>query len=194
MHPDLLHASLVEVVRPNPSARANRARGLALIASAIILGFFVLRNAWDQGVPVVAANGGDTEEATEGEATEGDDGAANGENGEQGEGETPEVRPPSEVTVLVTNTTDVGGAAATYTQLLSDGAGYQTVEPTNADEQRDTTAVLFVEGFEREAAQLAEGLANPPPEVAPMPDPPPVDPAGAQLVVLLGLDLAQQVA
>lgn len=168
---------------------------MALIASAIILGFFVLRNAWDQGVPVVAANGGDTEQASdaEDEATEGDDDSGNGENGEQGEGETPAVRPPAEVTILVANTTDVGGAAATYTQLLGQGSGYQTVEPTNSEESRDTTAVLFVEGFEPEAVQLAESLANPPPEVAPLPDPPPVDPAGAQLVVLLGLDLAQQV-
>jgi hypothetical protein len=38
-------------------ARANPARGIALIATAAILGFFVLRNGWDQNLPDVDETG-----------------------------------------------------------------------------------------------------------------------------------------
>jgi hypothetical protein len=50
--------------------------------------------------------------------------------------------------------------------------------------------VLFVDGFDGEAQALAEALGAPADGVAALPAQPPVDPGGAQLVVLLGTDLA----
>lgn len=161
---------------------------MALIATAVILGFFVLRNAWDQGVPVVAD--GDVVEDTsdaEDEASEEPDDADNGESTAE---ELPPARPPDELTVLVANTTGVGGAASDLTERIAQN-GYQTLEPTNSDEPRDATGVFFVEGFEAEAVELAEAIGSSPDRVGLLPDPPPVDPGGAQLVVLLGPDLVQ---
>jgi hypothetical protein len=163
---------------------------VALIATAVILGFFVLRNAWDQGVPVVAANDENAEEAPQDESPANGDDTGDNDNGEPAEDDAGPVRPAEELTVLVANTTGIAGAAGSITELLA-GGGYQTVDPTNAEDPRDTTVVLFLEGFEREAAELAQALADPPTEIEPLPDPPPVDPAGAQLVVMLGNDLAQ---
>lgn len=162
---------------------------MALIATAVILGFFVLRNAWDQGVPVVATDGNDVEETSDAE-DEAPDGADDADDGEATEDERPSARPPNELTVLVANTTGVGGAASDLTERLAQN-GYQTLEPTNADEPRDATGIFFVEGFEAEAVELSEAIDSSPDRVGLLPDPPPVDPGGAQLLVLLGPDLLQ---
>jgi hypothetical protein len=188
LHPTQHGASLVHVARPDPPARAHPARGVALIATAVILGFFVLRNAWDQGVPLVAANDENASEAPQDDSPEDADESA--DDGEPAEDDGAPVRPAEEVTVMVANTTGVAGAASNVTDLLA-GGGYQTLDPTNAEDPRETTVVLFIEGFEREAAELSQALADPPTDIEPLPDPPPVDPAGAQLVVMLGDDLAQ---
>jgi hypothetical protein len=95
------------------------------------------------------------------------------------------------VTVRVANAAGVTGAAGATTEQLT-VAGYQAVEPTNApgEELLETTQVLFVRGFQPEARALAETLGAPDAGVATMPNPPPVDLAGAQILVLLGTDIA----
>lgn len=190
LHPTQHGATLVHVARPDPPVRAHPARGVALIATAVILGFFVLRNAWDQGVPLVATNDENAGEAPQDDAPDEADGDDADDDGEPTEDDAAPVRPAEEVTVRVANTTGVAGAAGNVTDLLA-GGGYQTVDPTDAEGARETTVVLFSEDFEREAAELSQALADPPTNIEPLPDPPPVDPAGAQLVVMLGDDLAQ---
>jgi hypothetical protein len=164
-------------------ARANPARGLALIATAVIVGFFVLRNGWDQSLPVGADTG------TEAPAG-GEDNAAPPSS--ETTASTVPLRPPAEVTVRVLNAAGVSGAAGEWTTTLTE-AGYPTVEPDNApgQETRDTTAVLFAAGFDREAAEVARQIGSPADQITPLGDPPTVDPAQAQIVVMLGTDLAE---
>jgi hypothetical protein len=162
-------------------ARANPARGVALIATAVILGFFILRNGWDQNLPDVDSAG--TQAPTSAES-------APPPPEEETTASTAPARPPAEITVRVLNAAGVGGAAADWTTALEQ-AGYRPAQADNAPETRDTTAVLFAAGFDREAAVLAEQIRAPADQVAPLGEPPAVDPAGAQLVVLLGTDLAE---
>jgi hypothetical protein len=161
--------------------RANPARGVALIATAVIVGFFVLRNGWDQNLPGVTEAGSQVPAGVE------DAGAP---PPSETTAATVPVRPPAEVIVRVLNAAGVGGAAGEWSDALT-RAGYQIAEAANAPESRDATAVLFAAGYDREAAQLAEQIRSPADQVAPIGEPPAVDPGGAQLVILLGTDIAE---
>jgi LytR cell envelope-related transcriptional attenuator len=170
-----------------PSTRSNPARGIVLLAAAVVLGLFLLRALEDSessddiatAPTVTTAEGGETSDSTTAE-----------DGGDTTTTAAP-VRQPAEVVVRVANVSGVDGAASARTEQLA-GAGYQVVEPTNGPEgqQLDATQVLFVDGFEGEARALAEALGAPADGVAAMPAQPPVDPGGARVVVLLGTDLA----
>ena len=172
---------------PDRTQRANPARGLALIATAVIVGIFLLRNGFgDQGVPdLVSDSPGVTEPAG------GDAGGQPAGGGTDTTAVTEAAPPkaPAEVIVRVANAAGVNGAAAEWTGKISE-AGYQTVEATNAQPSRDTTAVLYAAGFEREAGILAEAIGAPSDSIVALTEPAQVDPAGSNLVVLLGSDLA----
>lgn len=62
---------------------------------------------------------------------------------------------PSEVTLLVLNSTSRSGLAARLTARF-DELGYQTLEPTNYTPALDTSRVWYVDGFALEAAAVAE--------------------------------------
>ncbi|MGH9183247.1 MAG: LytR C-terminal domain-containing protein [Acidimicrobiales bacterium] len=102
-----------------------------------------------------------------------------------------EPKDPAQVTVLVANGSGVSGAAGRFTTTVKE-AGYATAEPANATvSDLETSAVYFAPGFEPDAAAVA-ALLTPAPEVAPLPDPTPVgDLRGANVVIVLGKDLAQ---
>jgi hypothetical protein len=170
--------------------RANPARGLALIATAVIIGLFLLRN-WDG-----PASGSEIpSEATQGDKSTGSTGADDG-----GKAETPgkttgttaaaAARPPSEITVRVLNGTDVGGAAKRMSDILADD-NYKTVKPDDAGTKSDATQILFAAGYEKEAQELAQAIASPPNGIVALADPPQFPTEGAQLVVVLGKDLAK---
>jgi LytR cell envelope-related transcriptional attenuator len=169
------------------SARSTPARGIVLIAAAVVLGLFLLRALEDSGPSDAVATAPTETTAADGETT---DSTTADDGGETTTTAAP-VRQPAEIVVRVANVSGVEGAAGDRTQQLTT-AGYQTVEPTNGPEgqQLDATQVLFVDGFEGEAQALAEALGAPAEGVTAMPAQPPVDPGGAQLVVLLGTDLA----
>lgn len=169
-----------------PSTRSNPARGIVLLAAAVVLGLFLLRALDDSSTSDdIAATTGTT--ATNGEGT---DTTAAEDGGDTTTTAAP-LRQPAEIVVRVANVSGVSGAAGAKTEQLA-AAGYQTVEATNGPEgqQLDATQVLFVDGFEGEAGALAEALGAPADGVAAMPAQPPADPGGAQLVVMLGTDLA----
>jgi hypothetical protein len=173
------------MVPERTQARANPARGLALIATAVIVGIFLLRNGFgDQGIP---DSGSDTPAVTQpgGDATAP---PADGSATTAAPAQTPP-KAPAEVTVRVANAAGVNGAAGEWTDKISQ-AGYKTVEATNATPNRDTTAVIFQAGFDREAGMLAEAIGAPSEGIVALSEPAQVDPAGANLVVLLGTDLA----
>lgn len=193
-----------------PPARSSPARGVALIATAVIIGLFVLRNGFedrsadtaevaseapaedtDAGADAGDAGGDAAPEQAEEEAPPAEEGDGDGgDDGGDGQAqEPPPPRQPQEVTVLVANASGVDGAAGTLTENLA-GGGYQTLEATNAPESSETTQVLFAEGFNREAEIVAQNISAPADGVTPMPAPPPVELQGAQVLVVLGLDLA----
>ncbi|HEX6425536.1 MAG TPA: LytR C-terminal domain-containing protein [Acidimicrobiales bacterium] len=168
-----------------PTRGGSPVRGVVLVAVAVVLGFFVLRAIDDTAAGPVettesAEESSDTTVAADDEAPDETDTT---------EAEAPPARDPGEVTVLVANASGVQGAAAGQTDAIQ-GGGYLVAQPTNAPDLVETTQVLAVEGYEAEAAVLAADIGAPEGAVNPMPDPPPLDLAGAQLLVLLGPDLA----
>ncbi len=163
-----------------PARGTSPVRGVVLVAVAVVLGFFILRAIDDTGGgPGI----GDTESAGEVETTDGS------ETPPASDTTAPAPRPPGEVIVLVANASGVQGAAAEQTTTIQ-GGGYQVLPAGNAENQVETTQVLPIAGFEAEAAALATAIGAPEGAVQPMPDPPPVDLAGANVLVLLGPDLA----
>jgi hypothetical protein len=170
------------MVPERPQARANPARGIALIATAVIVGIFLFRSGWDG--PDTESAGGPDDLATEGQP---------GGDGAPAETTTTlaEPRNPAEWVVLVLNASGVAGAAGGTTEELR-AAGYQAAEPGNAPEGTDpaTTLVYFMPEYQPEAGLIAQAIGAPATAVQPMPSPAPFDPAGAHVVVVLGTDVA----
>jgi hypothetical protein len=189
------------------SAGGAAVRGAIVIGIALVIGFLLLQ----QGV-------GDDDLLVQSEAasnpdlgtTGGDDGAETGS--ETGEADTdatvttdpsnagsvpsattlPAPRPANEVKVTVANAARVDGAAGRATEQLR-ALGYTTLEAANAEEAADTSTLFYAEGYEAEALAMASEIGLDPANIAPMPDPIPVSepPADANIVLLLGRDLAQ---
>ena len=157
-------------------------RGVVLVCVAVVIGFFVLR-AMDNTSADVATTGSKSATTTT---------AAGGAAGTTGTtAAKAQARPPAQVTVLVANASGVGGAAAKQTEKLK-AVGYKTGNPGNAPPGLDlaVTQVMAMPGFEADATKIATGLGKPN-AVKPMASPPPVNMAGANVLVLLGTDLAQ---
>lgn len=158
------------------------ARGIALIVAAVLLGVILLR-ATDEPEPFA---GVDAEAIADDEGTTPTSDPAT-------ETTTPTTaattRNPAEVTVLVANGAGISGLASTIADQLK-GANYVVAEPGNTKAPADESAVFFTPGYEADAAAVA-ALLNPPPQVAPLPDPAPVDDMkGAHVLVVAAADLA----
>ena len=163
-----------------PSRGSSPMRGVILVAVAAVLGFFVLRAVDDTG------GGPSTAEIEAAASTEG----STDTSAPATETTAPPARPPGEVVVLVANASGVQGAAGAQSEAIQAG-GYQILPAANAAENVESTQVLATAGFEADAAALAAQIGAPPESVVPVPDPPPVDLAGANVLVMLGPDLAQ---
>ena len=138
----------MQTERPPTEGPSNPARGIVLLAAAVVLGLFLLR-ALEDSAPsddIATAPTGTT--AAGGEATD----TTAGEDGGDTTTTAAPLRQPAEVVVRVANVSGVSGAAGERTEQIA-AAGYQTVEATNGPEgqQLDATQVLFVDGFEGEA-------------------------------------------
>jgi hypothetical protein len=169
---------------PTPSV----ARGAALVVAAVLVGLFLLRNGIDTSAVVTAerpspSNGATTDGATD----EGDD-LDDLDDPDAPTTTEPVARPPAQVSAIVLNGSGVAGAAGTYTTALSD-RGYQTVEAGNANARVESTEVYFTPGFDQEALVLARSIGS---TATPQPlgTPPPGDVGTANVVVVLGPDLA----
>jgi hypothetical protein len=167
------------------SAGGAMGRGLALIVVAVVIGVLLLR-ATDGSEPFQHAGG------TEDDGGTGGTGTTTPEGGGQTTGTTapPAAQPrdPSQVTVLVANGSGVRGAAQRVSDSLK-AANYVTATPINAPGTVDKSTVYFVAGYEAEARALAQRL-QPTPAVAAMPNPAPVDLAGAHVLLVLAADVA----
>ena len=86
--------------------------------------------------------------------------------------------PPSEVTVLVLNSTTISGLAGRLTEEIA-GLGYDTLEADNYATPLDDSVLWYAAGYEDQAEELARVL--PDMDVQPNPEAP-----LANLVVVLG--------
>lgn len=172
------------------SAGGAMLRGVMLIVVAVVLGIVLLQGT-DGPDPFTAA----TEDTTDTTGDGGDGGTSTtvpaiGDDTTS----TTEVAPPpvdpSTITVLVANGSGgVAGLAAAVTEVVS-GAGYETAPPTNS-RVVESSVVYYTPGFEEAAGAVAQ-LFDPAPEVAPLPDPSPVeDLRGANVVLVASRDLAE---
>lgn len=187
----------------DPPARANPTRGLALIATAVILGIFVLRQGFettDNGAAATEVGSDQEEDSSDGTPEEDDEeGEDEGAANEEAEA-PPEPLAPAELMVRVANTTGVGGAAGGWSDNIETN-GYQTAEPTDAAERDlERTTVVHREELAAEASSLAAAIGEPDQiQVRPFAGEELLSQAGeplmtedVDLLILLGQDLADQ--
>jgi hypothetical protein len=168
---------------------ATAARGIALVALAMIVGVFLLLKGFDSEGTLVDGDTG--QPVTTDEGQNGDDGESpTTDGGPDVSVLTPTTRPPADVSVLVANGSGVSGAAAAISERLQPN-GYVMLDPTNGSDT-STTLVYYVEGYQADAEAIATSLGVDVTNVAPMPEPLPGDIVGvadAKVLVHLGPDL-----
>lgn len=102
--------------------------------------------------------------------------------------------PSQAVKVLVANASNTDGVAAYYTSKLS-GAGWGTLTPTTATTEVTTSAVYYASGQQAAATAIAKTLGLDASVVQALGTQTPVqDTTGADVVVVVGNDLAAQMA
>jgi hypothetical protein len=154
------------------------------VVVAVLLGLVLLRNGLDTSEVVTSSNGSDS--STDGS----DDGSDAGTDSDEETTTTLATRPPTEVAVVVLNGTSVGGAAGKYSTALA-SAGYQLLDPGDAATKIPATQVYFTPGFELEAAAVALAAGAPATLIpAALPTPPPGEVGAANVVLVIGADLA----
>ena len=168
------------------SAGTQTVRGAALLGIAVLIGVILLRTAPSETISSVKT----TKTTTRTTAKPSPAGVTVPETTT-----TAPPRSPGQVTVTVANGTNVSGAANRIkSQLLQ--SGYNVVSATNATSTSNaTTTVSYLPGFQQEAVILANSLSLPATAAQATPPPPPVsDTKGADLVVVVGSDLASQLS
>jgi hypothetical protein len=176
------------------SASSAAGRGLFLIGLAVLIGIVLLRSAFDDDGGFI-----DTDDSTEQPGTTTDETtdeasdttATVGTDTTVATPVTGTTHPPNEVKLLVLNGAGVVGAAGRATDTLS-AAGFAPLEPADAPARVEATAVYATAGYEADAAAVAAALGAPPTSVAAVPDPPPADLQGANVLVVLGPDVATE--
>lgn len=171
------------------SAGMAAGRGAVLLVVAVVLGIVLLNAADDPGPDRVAA----------GEAEEEEDGGSSGTTSTTLPPTslvTVPPRSPPEVKVLPTNATAVKGVAGKARDLLQSG-GYNVLAPTDAQKATSSNVYFTSAEYEREAQAVASALGLPVTVVTAYPSAPPLpvtDPKGANVVVVVGPELAQQLS
>lgn len=191
------------------SAGGAAVRGAVVIGIALVIGFLLLQQGvGDEDLLVQSeAASNASESGTTGGDDEGDTGTETGEADTDDTTVTtdpsnagsipvattlPPARPANEVKVVVANAARVDGAAGRATEQLR-ALGYTTLPASNGEEAADTSSLLYAEGYQAEALVMANEIGLDAANVVPMPDPIPISepPADANIVLLLGRDLAQ---
>ncbi len=167
------------------SAGGAGARGLALLAVALLIGILLL-NATDADPPgsTVSAGERDAEGGGDGGGDDADSASTPTSSAAPTTAPTVPARAPKDVKVIVANASSTKGAAGTVSDRLKP-LGYNVLAPTNATAVNESS-VFFTAGFDREAAAIAASLQLPPTSVKAVPTPPPFDTKGANVAVLLG--------
>lgn len=97
-------------------------------------------------------------------------------------------KPPADVKVKVVNATSTQGLAGKVRDTLN-GRGYTQVTLGDASTKQLQTDIYYLPGSEPEAQAVARALGVNAANVRPMPEPPPVSPGEATVMVLAGVDL-----
>jgi hypothetical protein len=171
---------------PPPGGNAG-ARGALLLAVAVILGIVLLQQFDTPSIPSGQVSATSVPDEVDETTT----------TRRVGLTTVPQVsttaaraRAKAEVRVVVANGTSVRGLGAQTTTALR-GAGYTNAgAPTDATTNVDKTSIMYVEGYEAEARELAGVLSLPATVVTRLASPPvaAADIDGAQLLVILGGD------
>lgn len=166
-----------------PDAEDPRARtlGVALIAVALLIGVVLLAKGFSQEDGLISTASPETDRTTT------TVGAIEGGTGETTT-TTAAANPPASVSVLVANGSGATGVAGSNADKLN-AAGYTTVETTNAP-TTTATSVYYAAGAQADAAAVATALGFDQAVVAAMPSSPPVELAGATVLVVVGSDTA----
>lgn len=170
---------------PNPpDAEDPRARtiGIALIAVALLIGVVLLAKGFSQEDSLISTAAPDNDRTTTTTVATG---------GAVEETTTTAVgiaNPPANVSVVVANGSGATGLAATNADKL-ETAGYTKVETTNTSTTA-TSSVYYAAGAQGDAQAIATALGFDQSTVAAMPATPPVDLAGATVLVVVGSDRA----
>jgi hypothetical protein len=153
-----------------------------LIVAALLIGIVLLAKGFSQEDGLVATGVADTDRTTT--TTSATGGAV-----EETTTTTAAVaNPPANVSVLVANGSGVTGVAGTNAEKLQT-AGYTNVETTNAPTTA-TTSVYYAAGAQADARAVATALSLDQTTVKELPSPPPVELAGATVLVVIGSDRA----
>lgn len=168
------------------SAAVNAGRGGILILVALVIGVVLLQDFDDAGSGGVDVSA--TPDPTDPPSTQPLETVPSTT--------TLPVRAPRDVKVLALNGTTTAGAARRVSDVLRQG-GYNVLAPADASpsvkSSTRTSAVYYVtQEFEREAKRLQQDLGLAPTPVTIVPTPPPTaDLRGANVVIVVGPDLAQ---
>jgi hypothetical protein len=168
------------------SASVNAGRGAIIIVLALIVGFVLLKDLDDPDGGLTTVSSQDTSDLPSVETTLPTLPTTT----------TLPAKAPKDVKVLVVNGTTVAGAAARVAQPLK-VAGYNVLRAVDATPAvkaaTRSSAVFYVtKEFEREAKALQAALALPPSPITVVPTPPPAAEATtANVVILVGPDLAR---
>lgn len=162
------------------SSGIQAGRGAALLAGAVLLGIVLLNAADDPPPDRVTSGTTDTKPAQATSSTVAPTTVV-----------TLPLRAPADVKVIAANGTDVKGVARKATDQLK-AAGYNVLSPTDTPKVA-ASAVYYVGDYPREAGAVAANLGLPPETAVPMPTPPPLaDARGANVIVVVGPELAQR--
>jgi hypothetical protein len=150
------------------SAGGAGARGIALLAIALLIGI-VLLNATSDDPPGTSLSTGSGTPST-------DDGSADKPTKAATTTTVPPTttlpaRAPKDVKVIVANASSVKGAATKASDVLKP-PGYNVLAPANAATAKESS-VFFTPGYDRDAAAIAAALQFPPTSVKPLPAPSP---------------------
>ena len=101
-------------------------------------------------------------------------------------------RKPADVSVLVANGAGIRGLGSQTAEQLKT-LGYNTLTAVDATKALDTTTVQYAEGYQTEAAAIALTLGLPGTAAQPLNSPAVPDTQGANVIVVLGADIARNV-
>ncbi|MHB1854841.1 MAG: LytR C-terminal domain-containing protein [Acidimicrobiales bacterium] len=100
--------------------------------------------------------------------------------------------PPASVRVLVANGTSTPGAAGKLASKLN-GDGYDTLAPTDTTSKASASAVYYAPGYQGDADAIASASGLTASAVQPLSSSVPVTVGSAEVVVIIGPDIAASV-